>query len=239
MVNQVSRPHRGVVSFVRRSTRMNESQQKAWERLASEFVVDVPAAELETSVADDAHVDWDAEFGRTAPRVVEIGSGNGESLVAMAAARPETDFIAFEVFEPAVASTLGRMGREDVDNIRIVRADGARGLEVLFAPGSLAEVWTFFADPWHKTRHHKRRLVNPGFADVVADRLSVDGLWRLATDWEDYALWQREVLDAHPGLVNVHGDWAPRFADRPVTKYEARGLAAGREVHDLTYRKRV
>lgn len=238
MVNKVSRPHRGVVSFVRRSTRMNESQQKAWERLAPEFVVEVPAAELDTSVADDAHVDWDAEFGRSAPKVVEIGSGNGESLVAMAAARPKTDFIAFEVFEPAVASTLGRMGRDDVDNIRVVLADGARGLEVLFGPGSVAEVWTFFADPWHKTRHHKRRLVNPGFADVVADRLAPDGLWRLATDWEDYALWQREVLDAHPDLVNVHGGWAPRFAERPVTKYEARGLAAGREVHDLTYRKR-
>lgn len=217
---------------------MNESQQKAWERLSPTYVVDVPAGELETSIADDANVDWDAEFGRSAPRIVEIGSGNGESLVAMAAARPDFDFVAFEVFEPSVASTLSRMAREGVENIRIVLADGVRGLEVLFSPASLAEVWTFFADPWHKTRHHKRRLVNPGFADMVADRLAPDGLWRLATDWEDYALWQREVLDVHPALVNVHDDWAPRFADRPVTKYEARGLAAGREVYDLTYRRR-
>lgn len=217
---------------------MNESQQKAWDRLSPTYVVDVPAGELETSIADGAHVDWDAEFGRSAPRVVEIGSGNGESLVTMAAARPETDIIAFEVFEPGVASTLSRMAREGVDNIRIVLADGVRGLEGLFSPGSLAEVWTFFADPWHKTRHHKRRLVNPRFADVVADRLATDGVWRLATDWEDYALWQREVLDIHPGLVNLHDGWAPRFADRPVTKYEARGLAAGREVHDLAYGRR-
>lgn len=216
---------------------MNDSQIKAWERLGPRYVVDVPAGELSTTVADDARVDWEQVFGRSAPRIVEIGSGNGDSLVPMAAARPDVDFVAFEVFQPAVASTLSRIGKAGLDNVRIVIADGARGLGILFEPGSVTELWTFFADPWHKTRHHKRRLVNPTFSSVVAERLVPGGLWRLATDWEDYALWQRETLDAHPGLTNVHDGWAPRFADRPVTKYEARGLAAGRAVRDLTYRR--
>lgn len=216
---------------------MNESQTAAWERYRHRFVVELPAAERSTAVADGATVDWDAAFGRQAPRVVEIGSGAGDSLVPMAAARPEVDFIAFEVFAPAVASTLGRLGREGIDNVRVVMADGAQGLSQLFADGSVAELWTFFADPWHKARHHKRRLVSSSFADVAATKLAAGGLWRLATDWEDYALWQREVLDAHPGFENLHDGWAPRYEARPVTKYEAKGLAAGRTSFDLTYRR--
>ena len=229
--------HRDVVSFVRRSTRMNDSQQKAWERHASEFLVSVPTGDLPMTIAGDAQVDWEATFGRRAPLVVEIGSGKGDSLVPMAQARPQEDFVAFEVFKPAVASTLGRIGRAGISNVRIVIADGARGLAQLFDDASLAEVWTFFADPWHKTRHHKRRLVTPSFADVVAAKLVPGGLWRLATDWEDYALWQREALDAHGHLVNVHEGWAPRWDERPVTKYEQRGLTAGRATHDLTYER--
>lgn len=216
---------------------MNESQQKAWGRHAAEFLLDVPIGDLPASIADGAQVDWDATFGRKAPRIVEIGSGNGDSLIPMAAARPEMDFVAFEVFKPAVASTLGRIGRAGVTNIRIALVDGAQGLATLFADESLDEVWTFFADPWHKTRHHKRRLVTPAFADVVAAKLVPGGLWRLATDWEDYALWQREALDGHGRLVNIHDGWAPRFEDRPVSKYERRGLTAGREAHDLTYER--
>lgn len=216
---------------------MNASQQKAWDRHAARFVVDAPRGDRPTQLAVDAAVDWDAVFGRRAPRVVEIGSGNGESLVAMAAGRPEADFVAFEVYPPSVASTLGRIGRAGIENVRVVVADGSDGIGILFPTGSLAEVWTFFADPWHKTRHHKRRLVNPEFAELVADRLAPGGLWRLATDWEDYAHHQREVLDAEPRLSNVYDGFAPRFAERPVTKYEARGLAAGRQVFDLTYRR--
>ncbi|HJE52033.1 MAG TPA: tRNA (guanosine(46)-N7)-methyltransferase TrmB, partial [Tessaracoccus flavescens] len=204
------RPHRDVVSFVRRSTRMNESQMKAWDRHHDEFVVEVPHAELSTSVSDDAAVDWAAEFGREAPLIVEIGSGAGDSLVPMAAGRSDANVVAFEVFEPAVASTLGRLGRDGVTNVRVVVADGSQGLAKLFDDGVITELWTFFADPWHKKRHHKRRLVGTDFADVVAAKLAPGGLWRLATDWEDYALWMREHLDAHPGLVNVHDGWAPR-----------------------------
>lgn len=232
------RLHRDVVSFVRRSTRMNESQVRSWTRHHDEFVVTVPRAELSTSIAADARVDWASEFGRSAPLIVEIGSGGGDSLVPMAAGRPGSDVVAFEVFEPAVASTLGRIARDSVTNVRLVVADGAQGLATLFDDGAVSELWTFFADPWHKKRHHKRRLVGRDFADVVADKLAPGGLWRLATDWEDYALWMREHLDGAPLLENIHGGWAPRLAERPVTKYEAKGLAAGRTVYDLTYRRR-
>lgn len=210
---------------------------RSWDRYRDLFVVDVPRGSLSTSVADGADVDWSQEFGRAAPLIVEIGSGAGDSLAPMAAARPDANVVAFEVFEPAVASTLGRLGREGLENVRVVVADGAQGLAKLFDDGSVTELWTFFADPWHKKRHHKRRLVGQDFADVVVAKLTPAGLWRLATDWEDYALWMREHLDAHPGLVNVHDGWAPRLAERPVTKYEAKGLAAGRRVYDLTYRR--
>ena len=132
---------------------------------------------------------------------------------------------------------MGRLGREGVGNVRIVPANGTQGLAVLFDHDSLTELWTFFADPWRKTRHHKRRLVSTDFADLVALKLRPGGLWRLATDWEDYALWQRETLDAHPRFENLHGGWAPRYEARPVTKYEAKGLAQGRRVYDLTYRR--
>lgn len=222
---------------MRRSERMNPSQQKAWAAHADRLLVPVPSRGLDTSVHPDAHVAWASVFGREAPMMVEIGSGRGEALVALAEAHPDANVVAFEVFAPALASTMARIARHGVGNVRIVKANGAEGLEHLFAPGSLTEVWTFFPDPWHKARHHKRRLVSPEFAALVASRLVPGGLWRLATDWEDYALAMREVLDAAPGLVNVHGGWAPRWAERPVTKYEARGLAAGRAVFDLTYRR--
>ena len=231
------RLHRDVVSFVRRSTRMNESQSNAWARHRDSFVVDVERGAMSTSIADTASVEWPAVFGRDAPLVVEIGSGAGDSLVPMAAGRQDSNVVAFEVFEPAVASTLGRLAREGVGNVRVVVADGAQGLAKLFADGAVSELWTFFADPWHKKRHHKRRLVGTDFADVVAAKLEPGGLWRLATDWEDYALWMREHLDQHPKLVNEHGGWAPRLVERPVTKYESKGLAAGRQVYDLTYRR--
>lgn len=217
---------------------MNDSQRGAWERHADEFIVEVPTREVSTSIADDAHVDWAQEFGRAAELIVEIGSGTGDSLVPMAKQRPDKNVVAFEVFEPAVASTLGRIGREGVENVRLVVADGAQGLRVLFPDASVSEIWTFFADPWHKTRHHKRRLVSRSLGDLVGSKLVPGGTWHLATDWEDYALWMREELDDHPLLENVHGGWAPRLDARPITKYEQRGLDAGREVFDLTYRRR-
>lgn len=232
------RVHREVVSYVRRSARMNPSQARAWDAHAGRWVVAVPQRETSTSIAADAAVDWESVFGRRAPLVVEIGPGRGESLSALARRRPEVNVVAFEVFEPAVASGLARLARDGVDNVRFVVANGAEGLARLVAAGGLHELWTFFPDPWHKARHHKRRLVSSAFADLVATRLEPGGCWRLATDWDDYAAAMRELLDAHPRFENAHDGWAPRWEERPLTKYEARGLAAGREIHDLTYRRR-
>lgn len=236
---------REVVSFVRRSTRMNTSQHKAWQTGRERWMVEVPRERTDTSVAPDAHVDWATEFGRTADLVVEIGSGKGHSLAAMAAADPERDHVAFEVFQPALASTMIKLKAAGVDNVRLVEANGATALERLFEPASVAELWTFFPDPWHKSRHAKRRLVQADFGALVASRLTPSGVWRIATDWAEYAEHCRQVLDEHPDLENVHLDpddaesgWAPRLPARPVTKYEQRGLDAGRAVFDLTYRRR-
>jgi len=215
---------------------MNSSQARAWETLRERYVVEPAHDERVTSVAADAAVDWDAEFGRRAPMGVEIGSGAGETLAALALARPDENIVGFEVFAPAAASTLSRLDRAGAGNVRLVVADGAQGLATLFGPRCVSELWTFFPDPWHKKRHHKRRLVGAEFASLAASRLVVGGLWRLATDWADYAEWMRAVLDAEPGLANEYGGWAPRWDQRPVTRFERRGLDAGRTIYDLCYR---
>lgn len=205
------------------------------------YLVDVPRRETSTSIAPGSSIDWAAVFGRAAPLVVEIGSGAGHSLSAMSAADPERDHVAFEVFRPALASTMIKLSAAGIGNVRLVEANGVEGLRELFAPETVAELWTFFPDPWHKARHHKRRLVDAEFAALVASRLTGNGVWRIATDWADYAEHCREVLDDHPDLVNAYADsggYAPRLAARPITKYERRGLNADREVFDLAYRRR-
>lgn len=232
------RVQREVVSFVRRSARMRPNQRRAWERHRDDYVLEVPQRETSTSVAAGAQLDLPAAFGRVAPLVVEIGPGTGESLVAMAAARPEVDVLAFEVYAPAVAQLVSGLARRAVGNVRVVAADAVAGLRHLVPEAGLAELWTFFPDPWPKARHHKRRLVDPAFAALAARRLAPGGTWRLATDWEDYALQMRRVLDAEPDLVNLHpGGWAPRWDARPLTRFEQRGVEAGRRVRDLTYRR--
>lgn len=229
-----------MVSFVRRSPRMNTSQHHAMDELAGEYLLDVPRDELSTSVRPGTRIDFEAAFGRQASLVVEIGSGVGDSLVAMAGARPGSNVVAFEVYAPAIASTLGKLSRAAVHNVRLIAADGTQGLRELVGRAQLSELWTFFPDPWPKKRHHKRRLVQPEFAAMVSDRLSDGGLWRLATDWPGYAEQMREVCGTTEGLANDNpdapGGWAAR-PDRPVTRFERRGLNAGRPVRDLCYRR--
>lgn len=228
--------HRDVVSYVRRSARMSASQQRAWEAHRERWVVDIERGERSTSVGPTASVDWVAAFGRSAPLIAEIGCGTGDSLVPMAGARPASNVVAFEVFEPAVAGTLSRLAREGVDNVRLIVADAAQALNRLLDPESLSELWLFFPDPWPKGRHHKRRLLNPEFAALVADRLRPGGRWRLATDWADYADAMRGVLDAEPALVELPNQGR---GDRPITRFERRGLAAGRTITELVYARRT
>jgi tRNA (guanine-N7-)-methyltransferase len=164
--------------------------------------------------------------------VVEIGSGTGESLAAMAAARPSYDVLGFEVWKPGVAQTFLHLERTGATNVRMMSVDAVWCLEHLFGPGQLAGLWTFFPDPWHKKRHHKRRLVTPEFAALAVSRLAPGAHWRLATDWSDYADQIGEVLDAEPGF---DGGVVERWEERPMTKFERRGIREGRSVTDFCY----
>ena len=235
------RVQREVTSFVRRSTRMRPVHLRAWERLRHAYVLEVPHRAASTSIAPGHPLDLAVVYGRTAPLVVEIGPGTGESLVAMAAARPEVDVLAFEVYLPGVARTVNRLHETEITNVRLLQSDAVDGLRNLLGPASVEEVWTFFPDPWPKVRHHKRRLVDRAFAELVAGRLRPGGVWRLATDWADYATQMRSVLDAQPELENVGAaadGWAVRDTERPLTRFEQRGIEAGRTVRDLRYRRR-
>jgi tRNA (guanine-N7-)-methyltransferase len=224
-------PHfRRVVSFHPRGGRLNPVQRRAfdthaaaWYREASDF---------------DAPIDFPALFGRAGDPVLEIGSGMGESTAQMAAARPEIDLLAVEVYKPGVAQTLHHLNRVGARNARLVRADGVALLTDLIAPGSLAEVWLFFPDPWPKTRHHKRRLVTPDFTALVASRLRKGGTFRLATDWETYAEQMLAACSATRTLRNALAGWAPRPTFRPPTRFERRGLAAGHVIRDLEFVRR-
>jgi tRNA (guanine-N7-)-methyltransferase len=216
-----------LTTYTRRGSRLNPTQQAAWDRDADRWLIP------ETAVDDDPF-DVARFFGREAPLVVEIGSGNGEAVAALAAARPAYDVLAFEVWRPGVASTFLHLEESGADNVRVLSVDAVWSLEHLFGPGRLAEVWTFFPDPWPKTKHHKRRLVTREFATLVASRLETGGAWRLATDWPDYADQIDDVLGAEPLLG---GGRTARWDERPVTKFERRGVAEGRPIQDFCYRR--
>jgi len=242
--------HRQPFSFVRRGDRLSPKRQKAWEEHAGQWVLEIPRVRTDTSVDPSYHLDREAVFGRTAPLVVEIGSGLGEAIVAHAAAHPELDHLAVEVYKPGIADLLMKAAQAGVENVRVAQANAPEVLEHMLEPASVRELWVFFPDPWHKTRHHKRRLVSPRFAELAARVLEPGGLWRLATDWQEYAVVMREVLDAadadfenlHPGPVadDEHPEtgWAPRWDGRVLTSFERKATEAGRMPRDLTYRRR-
>lgn len=229
---------RQVVSFVRRGSRLQGPREAYWEQHADDFVIDVPREHSSTSVHPDFRLDREVEYGRTASFTVEIGSGLGEAIAARAAEQPESDFLAVEVYVPGIAGLLGRIGNAGLTNVRAVNADAIDVLSVMIEPASVDEVWTFFPDPWPKTKHHKRRLVQPAFAEIVATALRPGGTWRLATDWQEYAEQMLEVTDGTAAFENPHGGYAPRFEGRILTSFERKGTAAGREIFDLEVRKR-
>jgi tRNA (guanine-N7-)-methyltransferase len=221
---------RPVRSFVRREGRMTDAQKDALERLWPRYGVDVENGELNIS----------ALFGRAARLVVEVGFGNGDHLLAMAQARPEYNFLGVEVHRPGVGRLLHEAGRADLRNLRVACADAVEIFRHALPPGSVDEVMIFFPDPWPKKRHHKRRIVQAEFANLVARALRPGGRLRLATDWADYAQHMLTVLDAETQLENVAGPGAfvPRPDDRPLTRFETRGLRLGHAVFDLDYRRR-
>jgi tRNA (guanine-N7-)-methyltransferase len=224
------------VSFVRRSGRMSEGQERAWADLSPRYLIDVPREVSTTSVAHDARIDPAAVWGRSAPLVVEIGSGQGHAIVHAASTRPDVDFLAVEVFKAGLARTMKDADAAGARNLRLAEANAPEVLEHLLPPESVDELWVFFPDPWHKKRHVKRRLIAPEFTVLAERALKPGGVLRLATDWEDYALQMVEVMDAAPGFARAfEGEWAPRFEGRVMTAFERKGLAAGREIRDLAY----
>lgn len=220
---------REVLTYARRGSRFTPKQQTAWQAHHEEWVIPDAAVEQPGFTFGP----W---FGREAPLVVEIGPGVGEATAALAARRSAYDVLALEVWRPGVADSMSRVAQAGASNVRWCTVDAVWSLEHLLGPGSVSELWTFFPDPWHKKRHHKRRMVTPAFAALAASRLAPGGSWRLATDWGEYAEQMVEVLDAEPDL---DGGVVERWVERPVTKFERKGLAAGRQITDLTYRRRL
>ena len=216
---------REVLTYSRRGGRFTPSQQQAWDAHHEAWWIPDDAV-------DRPDFELDAWFGRTAPLVVEVGPGVGEATAALAAARPDTNVLAIEVWRPGVADTLGRVGAAGVTNVRLLGVDAVWSLTNLVPEGGLAGLWMFFPDPWPKKKHHKRRLVNPAFARRAASRLATGATWRLATDWAEYAAVMRETLDAVPLLC---GGEVPRWDERPVTRFERKGVEAGRSITDLAY----
>jgi len=159
----------------------------------------------------------------------------GDATAAVAAAQPQQDFIDVEVHEAGVGALLRRIGQAGLTNLRIVRHDAVEVLREMIAPGALAGVHVWFPDPWHKARHHKRRLIQPAFVELLVSRLAIGGYLHCATDWQPYAEQMLEVLSAAPGLTNTAAGYAPRPGWRPLTKFEARGLRLGHGVWDLVF----
>ena len=220
-----SLPRAAIRSYVLRAGRMGPGQERAMKELGPRYVLPFVPQPL----------DLDATFGRSAPRVLEIGFGMGDATAQVAAAMPGTDFIGIEVHAPGVGALLKRIGELGLINLRIVQHDAVPVLERMIPPQSLAGVHLWFPDPWHKKKHHKRRLVQPAFVALVVSRLARGGYLHCATDWQPYAEQMLGVLSAAPGLANTAAGYAPRPAWRPLTKFEQRGLKLGHGVWDLVF----
>jgi tRNA (guanine-N7-)-methyltransferase len=220
-------PRRPIKSYVVRPGRMGTGQARALRELGSQFVLPFSAALFDVQQA----------FGRSAPLIVEIGFGMGQATADIAAAQPDVNFLGLEVHEPGVGALLKRIGEDGLNNVRIVQHDAVEVLQHMIAPASLTAVHVFFPDPWHKKRHHKRRLIQPPFVALLASRLLPGGMLHCATDWQPYADQMLEVLRAEPLLQNTADGFAPKPDYRPLTKFEARGLKLGHGVWDVVFRR--
>lgn len=219
--------HRPIRSFVLRQGRVSNAQQRAHAALLPKFGIPY-AAEL---------IDLDQVFGRSAPKVLEIGFGMGETTATLAAQHPEYDYLGIEVHTPGVGSLLKRIAEIDLANVRIIQHDAVEVLRDMIAPAAVDAVHVFFPDPWPKKRHHKRRLVQPEFIALLVERMKPGAYLHVATDWQEYAEQILDVLRREPRLANTAQDYAPRPAYRPQTKFETRGLKLGHGVWDVIFRR--
>jgi tRNA (guanine-N7-)-methyltransferase len=225
--------YRETRSFVRREGRLTAGQEKA---LAEHW------GDYGLLLQDDAY-DWAAQFGRTAPRVLEIGFGDGEALWSMAQRYPLYDFIGVEVHRPGIGHLLLRAAEAELSNIRVFCEDAVAVLRNCCADASLARVQIFFPDPWPKKRHHKRRLIQPNFVDLLATKLQAGGILHLATDWEPYAehieavFAERADFNNSTGAAGANGQASFLLLERPATKYEQRGKRLGHRVQDMLYER--
>jgi tRNA (guanine-N7-)-methyltransferase len=219
--------HREIKSFVMRAGRMTDGQQRGLDLGLPRFGLTL----------DGAAPDFDTLFGRSAPRTLEIGFGMGQSLLEMAAAAPEQDFIGVEVHLPGVGALCSGLLAQNLSNVRVYPCDAVQVLRSCIADASLDRLLLFFPDPWHKAKHNKRRILQPAFAELVRSKLKIGGVLHMATDWAHYAEQMLEVMNQAPGYRNLadDGSYVPHPPERPVTKFERRGERLGHGVWDLKF----
>ena len=220
---------KAIRSYVIRGGRMTEAQEKAFAQWWPLYGLSLHDGAIQPSEV----------FGRTAPLVIEVGFGMGDSLLAMALAEPEKDFIGIEVHPPGVGRLINEAGKQEVKNLKVYLADAIDVLEDCIPDGCAERFQLYFPDPWHKKKHNKRRIVQPSFVECVRNKLQPDGVFHMATDWEHYAEHMMEAMCIAPGFKNIAGDYA--FADRPeyrpITKFEKRGTGLGHGCWDIIFRK--
>ncbi len=218
---------RPIRSFVLRQSRMTPAQRRAMNSLLDHYGIE----------PGNAPLNFDDLFGRAAPRILEIGFGMGDSLAEMAAAHPEQDYLGIEVHQPGVGHLLRVLSERELTNVRVICADAMEVLNGRIPDAALDAVYLYFPDPWPKRRHHKRRILQPPFVELIHKKLKPGGCFHLATDWQEYAEHMLEVLSATPKFSNRAGlgNYAPRPAYRPLTKFEQRGQRLGHQVWDLIF----
>jgi tRNA (guanine-N7-)-methyltransferase len=219
--------HRPIRSYVLRQGRVSKAQRRAHDALLPQFGIPF-AREI---------IDLDRVFGRSAPKILEIGFGMGETTAAIAARHPENDYLGIEVHTPGVGSLLKRIGEREITNVRVIQHDAVEVLTHMIAPRTFDGVHVFFPDPWPKKRHHKRRLIQPPFIALLAERMKAGAYLHVATDWEQYAEHVLATLSGERTLQNTAAGYAPRSDHRPQTKFESRGLKLGYKVWDIVFRR--
>jgi tRNA (guanine-N7-)-methyltransferase len=219
--------HRPIRSFVLRQGRMSNAQTRALVTLLPRWGIPY----------QETLLDLDTAFGRAAPKILEIGFGMGDSTAAIAAAHPQNDYLGIEVHGPGVGSLLNQIETLGLTNLRVIQHDAVEVLKHMIAPSSLDGVHIFFPDPWHKKKHHKRRLIQPELVALLCEKLKPGGYLHAATDWQEYAEHILAVLAAEPKLANTAADYAPKPDYRPLTKFEQRGIKLGHGVWDVVFRK--